>query len=41
MKFNLHYYDGLANQDEDIILTIGELNLTTVNHKYFVSKIFQ
>ena len=25
MKFDLHYYDGLANQDEDIILTIGEL----------------
>ena len=23
-KFDLYYYDGLANQDKPIILTIGE-----------------
>ena len=24
-KFDLNYYDGLANQDEPIVLTIGEI----------------
>ena len=34
-KFDLHYYDGLANQDEAIVLTIGKIDFLPILHNVY------